>query len=289
MMLGNMPTIAAPRADARPALQLPQIGLGTRLLLAEDCSRVVEQAISIGYRYIDTSPMYGNEAAVGEGVRRAGVAREDMFIATKVERDHLNAEPLRRSVESSLDALKFDHVDLLLIHWPNDAIALAETIRSMCKLQRRGLVRHIGVANFPIAMLDDAIALARENASSIAADQLEIHPSLPQTTVREACKLRDVANIAYSPMGREDLKHPIVAGIASRLDRSPAQVILRWHVQLGVFPIPIPDSGTRDQIAQQFDIFDFELEAEDMQRISHVTPQTRYFSPAWAPKWDASI
>jgi 2,5-diketo-D-gluconate reductase B len=267
-------------------LALPPVGLGTRLLLAEECSRVVVEAISIGYRYIDTAPVYGNEAAIGEGLRNSGVARDAVFVTTKVERDQLRADFLRGSVEASLAALNSPYIDLLLIHWPNQDVPLSETISEMVALQDRGLARHIGVANFPIAMLDDAMGLAEQAGTTIAANQLEIHPSLYPSKLLEACRQRGVATIAYSPMGRDDLTHPVVLEIASRLAREPSQIILRWHIQLGVLPIPIPGTGTRDQIAQQYDVLDFELSAADLKQLSSLTPQKRYFNPAWAPVWD---
>lgn len=270
-------------------LNLPPVGLGTRLLLGEHCSRVVSEAISIGYRYVDTAPVYGNEAAIGAGLRSSGVARDAVFITTKVERDHLRADALRTSVEASLTALDSQYIDLLLIHWPNQDVPLSETISAMAALQGRGLVKHIGVANFPVAMLGQAIGLAEQAGTTIAANQLEIHPSLHPSKLLEACRQRGVAIIAYSPMGREDLKHPAVLEIASRLARAPSQIVLRWHVQLGVLPIPIPDTGTRDQIAMQYDVFDFELSAADLKQLAGIIPQKRYFDPAWAPVWDPML
>jgi 2,5-diketo-D-gluconate reductase B len=271
-------------------LNLPPVGLGTRLLLAEECSRVVAEAISIGYRYIDTAPVYGNETAIGEGLRSSGVPRDDAaFVITKVERDHLRAGALRKSVEASVKALNSQYVDLLLIHWPNQDVPLSETISAMSALQGRGMVKHIGVANFPIAMLDEAIGLAEQAGTTVAANQLEVHPSLYPLRLLEACRQRGVATIAYSPMGRDDLKHPAVLEIASRLARGPSQIILRWHVQLGVLPIPIPDTGTLDQIAQQYDVFDFELSAADLKLLSSLTLQKRYFNPARAPVWDPLV
>jgi 2,5-diketo-D-gluconate reductase B len=270
-------------------IAFPQIGLGTRLLLAEDCTRVVEQAIDIGYRYIDTAPIYGNEAAIGEGIRRSGISRDAMFVTTKVERDHLAAGAVVKSVEASLAALRLDHIDLLLIHWLNESVPLAETVAAMCALKKRGLLKHIGAANLTAALLDEAIALAARDGEVIAANQIEIHPSLPQQRLVAACRDRDVAVIAYSPMGRDDLQHPLVLGVATRLNRKPAQIVLRWHVQRGVLPIPIPDTASCDQVTEQYGISDFALSDQDMQDLRNVVPQKRYFDPAWAPKWDAPV
>jgi 2,5-diketo-D-gluconate reductase B len=266
---------------------LPAIGLGTRLLLNEDCARVVEQATAIGYRYIDTAPIYENEAAIGVGLRRSGVDRADVVVATKVERDDLEASALRRSVERSLKALAFDTIDLLIIHWPNDKVPLSESLAAMCALKREGLIKNLGVANFPIALLDQALELAARDGERIAVNQLEIHPSLPQSKLIAACHARGVAPIAYSPMGREVLAHPVVRDMASRHDRTPAQIVLRWHVQRGVLPIPIPDSGAREQVAAQHAIFDFALGENEIALLSSIEPHRRFFNPPWAPAWDA--
>jgi diketogulonate reductase-like aldo/keto reductase len=285
-----MPADALMTAEAvRRNIKLPAVGLGTRLLLGEDCSRVVAQAIAVGFRYIDTSPVYGNEAAVGAGIRKSGTARDSIFVTTKVERANLGRDDLRRSVDSSLKEISIDSIDLLLVHWPNGEIPLTDTIAAMAALQREGLLKNIGVANFPIAELDRAIELAAGNGTVIVANQVEVHPSLYQARLIDACRRRGVAVIAYAPTGREDIRHPKVLEIASRLQRSPSQVVLRWHVQLGILPVPIPDTATHDQIARQYEIFDFELSATDMQLLSTVTPSTRYFNPAWAPKWDPLV
>lgn len=285
-----MPPDAFAMAEAiGTRIALPPVGLGTRLLLGEECSRGVAQAIAVGYRYIDTSPIYDNEAAVGVGIRRSGIARKAIFVTTKVERTNLGGDDLRRSVENSLAAIGTDTIDLLLIHWPNDEIPLADTVSAMSALQREGPVKNIGVANFPVAQLDRAIELAEAYGTVIAANQVEVHPSLCQSRLIDACRQRGVAVIAYAPMGREDIRHPKVLEIASRLERSPSQVVLRWHIQLGTMPVPIPDTATYDQIVRQYDLFDFHLSAADMQTLSMVTPSTRYFNPAWAPKWDPLV
>ncbi|QPF93040.1 aldo/keto reductase [Bradyrhizobium commune] len=280
--------ITRPRASSRAAsaAMLPSVGLGTRLLLGDQCANVVHTAIDIGYRYVDTSPSYGNEDAVGRGVRLSGIDRHDMFVTTKVERDDLRPERLLNSVQRSIDVLGLGWIDLLLIHWPNAEVPFSETFSAMRALQQSGVVSHVGVANFPIAMLDEAMAAANQAGTELFANQIEVHPSLPQPRLVSACIARGVRPIAYSPMGREDLGHAAVLGVAGRIGRTPAQVILRWHIQRAVLPAPIPDTGEPRQIASQFDLFDFELSEDDMAVLSAVGPEKRYFSPAWAPAWD---
>ena len=264
----------------------PLVGLGTRLLLGDKCADVVLKAIETGYRYIDTSPSYGNEDAVGRGMSLSGIDRRDMFVTTKVEREDLRPERLLASAQQSLDTLGLDWIDLLLIHWPNADVPISETLSAMRELQLSGVISHIGVANFPVTMLDEAIAAAKQVGTKLFANQIEVHPSLPQRRLTAACVARGVRPIAYSPMGREDLGHPSVLGVAERTGRAPAQVVLRWHIQSGVLPVPIPDTGEPAQIASQFELFDFELSQDDMAVLGSVGPEKRYFSPGWAPAWD---
>lgn len=275
----------APRGG-QGLLALPLSGLGTRLLTDATCAEVVQDAIEIGYRYVDTSPSYGNEEAVGQGIRQSGIARNEIFVTTKVERDDLQPERLLASVRRSLDRLGLHRIDLLLIHWPNSDVPISESLSAMRALQLAGEVVHAGVANFPIAMLDAALAAAEQIGTRVVANQIEVHPSLPQRRLVSACLARGVRPIAYSPMGRDDLAHPVVLAVADRLGRTPAQTVLRWEIQRGVLPVPIPDTAQPEQIASQFDLFDFELSAEDMTRLADVGPERRYFSPAWAPSWD---
>jgi diketogulonate reductase-like aldo/keto reductase len=269
-----------------PSAAPPPVGLGTRLLLGDKCTEVVLKAIEIGYRYIDTSPSYGNEDAAGRAISLSGIDRSEMFVTTKVEREDLRPERLLASARRSLDTLGLDRIDLLLIHWPNADVPIAETLSAMSELQLSGVITHIGVANFTIAMLDEAIAAAGRAGTELFANQIEVHPSLPQRRLVAACAARGVRPIAYSPMGREDLNHASVLGLAERRGRSPAQIVLRWHIQSGVFPVPIPDTGEPAQIAAQFELFDFELSPNDMATLGGVGPEKRYFSPAWAPVWD---
>ena len=275
----------APHAAA--AATPPLVGLGTRLLLGDQCASIVFKAIEIGYRYVDTSPSYGNEDAVGRGVRLSGINRHEMFVTTKVERDDLRPERLLTSVQRSIDVLGLGSIDLLLIHWPNTEVPFSETLSAMRALQQSGVISHVGVANFPIAMLDEAMAAASQVGTKLFASQIEVHPSLPQRRLVSACIARGVRPIGYAPMGREDLGHPAVLSVADRIGRTPAQVILRWHIQRAVLPVPIPDTGEALQIASQFDLLDFELTQDDMAVLSAVGPEKRYFAPAWAPAWDS--
>lgn len=264
---------------------IPALGLGTWALAGDDCVLAVKAALEAGYRHIDTAAMYGNEDAVGAGLRASGVPRDEVFVTTKVWHTDLAPADLRRSAEASLTRLGLDRVDLLLIHWPNAAIPLAGTIGALCGAKRAGLARHVGVANFTVALLDEAVALADE---PIVANQCEYHPYLNQDRVLAACRRHGVAFVSYCPLGRaQAVQDPAIAGIAKAHGRTAAQIILRWHMQQGV--AAIPKSGDRERIRANLDVFDFTLASDEMARISGLARRNgRMVSPATAPRWDAA-
>lgn len=268
-------------------VRIPSIGLGTWALKGEDCANAVVWAIESGYRHIDTAAAYQNEADVGEGLRRSGIARGDVFVTTKVWFDKLREGDLQRAAEQSLANLKLDHVDLLLIHWPNPDIPLKESIKALCDAKRRGLTRNIGVSNFTVSLLDQATELSTE---PIIANQCEYHPHLESHKVLAACRKHDVAFTSYCPLGRGSvggvLGEPVINEIAARLARTPGQIVLRWHVQQpGI--VAVPKSGNRTRIAENIAVNDFELSNADMARISALArPDGRVVKAAHAPKWD---
>ena len=264
---------------------IPCLGLGTWAARGPECASAVSFALEIGYRHIDTASAYANEEAVGEGLRASRVARDQIFLTTKVGRDDIDEGRLERAAEASLKRLGVEAVDLLLIHWPNPAIPLKRSIAALCKARRRGLARHIGVSNFTIRLLAEATALADE---PIVANQCEYHPWLDQSQLIAACRKSDVAFTSYSPLGRggDILAEPKVLAIAGRHGKTPAQVLLRWHVQQnGV--VAIPKSANRQRIAENIAIFDFSLtEAEMKELFSLARPNGRLISLGWAPAWD---
>lgn len=263
--------------------RIPALGFGTWQLRGAACARAVQTALETGYRHVDTARMYANEAAVGEGLRASGLDRDAVFVTTKVWRDDIGAGALERSAEASLRDLKLDQVDLLLIHWPNAAIPLRESIGALCNARRRGLARHIGVSNFPVALLEEAASLASE---PLVADQCEYHPRLDQSAVIAACRRHGLAFVSYSPLGKGGLtSDPAIVAIAARVGRSPAQVILRWHVQQGV--VAIPRSGSATHIRDNFGVFDFALSEADMAAISALARKDgRMVDMGWS-RWDA--
>ncbi len=263
--------------------RIPALGFGTWQLRGPECVAAVQTALACGYRHIDTARMYGNEKAVGEGLRASGLKRDEIFVTTKVWRDDIGAGALERSAEASLRDLGLDAVDLLLIHWPNAAIPLKESIGALCHARRRGLARHVGVSNFNSALLEDALAHASE---PLAADQCEYHPRLDQSAVVAACKRHGLAFVSYSPLGKGGLlSDPVLTGIARRVGASPAQVVLRWHLQQGV--AAIPRSGSPDHIRDNFGALDVALDDADMTAISSLRrADGRLVDTGWA-RWDA--
>jgi diketogulonate reductase-like aldo/keto reductase len=270
--------------------QIPMIGLGTWTLAGRECADLVAGAIGAGYRHIDTAAAYGNEEGVGlglrEGLTSAKLSRDDVFVTTKVWHDQIGAGDLQRAAEASLKRLGLSAVDLLLIHWPNPAIPLKDSIAALCDARKRWMARHIGVSNFPVALLDQAVALATE---PLAVNQCEFHPHLNAAKIQAACARHDVAFVSYTPLGRGSiggvLDEPVVRAIGKRVGRTAAQVVLRWHVQQGF--AAIPRSGNLGRATENLQIFDFKLDPADMAALSGLSrPDGRVVKVAFAPAWD---
>ena len=249
---------------SREAGFMPALGVGTSPMTGGLSVDTVVAALKAGYRHIDTARKYGTERAVGEAMQVSGVPRKDIFLTTKVSHENLRAGDFAKSVDESLAALKVDYVDLLLIHWPNPEIALAETMPALAKAKRQGLARHIGVANFNVALLDQAIDLCPE---PLAALQAEYHPYLDQSKLLAAVRRHKLVFIAYCPLGRGRLfGDPVLAEIAGKRGRSVAQIALRWLLQQDVAAIPF--SSKPQRIADNFNVFDFTLDVDEMKRIA---------------------
>jgi diketogulonate reductase-like aldo/keto reductase len=274
-----------PKVTANGA-EIPAIGFGTWELRGDAAVSAVGRALDVGYRHIDTAAMYGNEAEVGEAVRNHATAREDIFITTKVWHTDLFNAAFRRSAEGSLKKLGIDQVDLLLIHWPSKEIPFAEQIRALCAAKKAGLTRHIGVANFPPKFVEAAVRLADE---PLVTNQVEYHPYLDQSGVMAACREHGLSLTSYSPIGRGALiGDPVVAEIAQAKGRTPAQIILRWHVQQPG-TIAIPRSSNPARIEENFRVFDFELTPEEMSRISGLDRSDgRMVNASFAPDWNGA-
>lgn len=264
---------------------IPAIGLGTWMLNGQACTDAVEAAIGFGYRHIDTAIGYSNESEVGEGIRRSGIARDDLFITTKIPPEQLAHDDMLRAAEGSLKRLGVGEVDLLLIHWPSRTLSASETIRSLNVVRDRGLTRHIGVSNYTIRLLDEAWSAT---SAPIVANQCEHHPYLDQPALRAATAAHGTAFVAYCPLGQaEVLDEPVIQDIAGRFGLTPAQIVLRWQVQKGC--VAIPKSSHPARIRQNLDIFGFELSGDDVAAIDALGSARRRICdfPSIAPDWDA--
>jgi 2,5-diketo-D-gluconate reductase B len=267
--------------------KIPAIGLGTMTLMDAVCVEAVETAIRLGYRHIDTAERYRNETKVGEGLRRglraAGLAREEVFVTTKVFHDRLAAADFERSLEQSLRDLELSWVDLLLIHWPNPKVPLKETLDVLCKAKRDGRAKHVGVANFTTSLLQHAVKLASE---PLVTNQIEVHPFIDQDKVLAACRAHGLAVTAYCPLARGQVPgNDVLARIGKAHGKTSAQIALRYLVQHGI--VPIPRTSNPDHVAANLAIFDFTLSDVAMTEIAGLK-QTglRVVNPPHAPRWD---
>jgi diketogulonate reductase-like aldo/keto reductase len=263
--------------------RIPAIGLGTWELRGRTCARVVEQALRLGYRHIDTAQIYENESEVGDGLRASGVNRDEVFVTTKVWTTHFAPNDLERSTKESLARLRLAHVDLLLLHWPNPRIPLQETLGALAHAKQLGMARHVGVSNFTVALIEQAVAAC---PVPLVCDQVEYHPYLDQAKVLRACADNGMALVAYSPIAKGRIKNDkALAGIGEQHRKSAAQVCLRWLLQQNV--AAIPRTSKIERLSENIDLFDFDLSDEEMRQISAMSsPKGRLTDFGFAPKWD---
>ena len=261
---------------------MPSLGLGTWQINGRDCVEAVQDALSLGYRHIDTARAYENEAEVGEGIATSGVARDEIWLTTKLWREGLRRGAVRDQLESSLRDLRTDYVDLLLIHWPNDDVPLAETIGAMAELRDEGKVGSLGVSNFPSRLLREAAALER-----IAADQVEYHAYLGQERVLEACREHGVTLTAYSPFAHgELLEEPVLQEIAQERGATPGQIALRWLLDQPDV-VAVPKAASHENRRANLETLDLDpLSSEERERIDALPKDRRVIDPPWSPAWD---
>src|SRR6266849_8427227 len=263
--------------------KIPAIGLGTWELRGRTCARLVEQALKLGYRHIDTAQAYENEREVSDGLRASRVRRDEVFVTTKVWTPHFAPNDLERSAKESLTKLRLSEVDLLLLHWPNPHVPLAETLGALAHVRKLGMARHIGVSNFTVALIDEAVAACSE---PLVCDQVEYHPYLDQTKVLDACGRHGMAVVAYSPIARGRIRNDeTLAQIGQAHGKTAAQVCLRWLVQQNVSVIP--RTSRIERLSENINIFDFVLSDEEMRQISLMgNAKVRLTDFGFAPKWD---
>jgi 2,5-diketo-D-gluconate reductase B len=261
--------------------EMPALGFGTWQIEGADAREAVRDALEIGYRHIDTAKAYGNEREVGAGIRDSGVAREEIWLTTKVPHDEAEPNAVRQAAEGSLERLGTDYVDLLLLHWPSPEVPLEQTIVALDLIRRDGLARHVGVSNFPAGMLGRALEHAE-----LLCDQVEYHPLLDQERLLKLAEDKDLIVTAYSPLAHgQVLDEGALREIGEKHGKTAGQVALRWlldHPRVS----PIPKASSHERRVENFEVFDFELTGEDRERIAGLPKDVRTANPPWAPDWD---
>jgi 2,5-diketo-D-gluconate reductase A len=260
-------TTAMPAFDLNDGRAIPQLGFGVFQIPPADTAQAVSLALEVGYRHIDTAEMYRNEAGVGEAIRASGLDRADVFVTSKLHNGAHRPDDARRAFGVSLSTLGFDYVDLFLIHWPLPSLYdgdFLSTWKTLEEFHRDGRARSIGVSNFQVAHLE---ALAAASDVVPAVNQIELHPYFLNDEVFAYGEAHGIATQAWSPIAQGGvLDDPVIVDIAERLGRTPAQVVLRWHLQRDC--IVFPKSTTPARIRENFELFDFDLGADDIERIS---------------------
>jgi 2,5-diketo-D-gluconate reductase A len=265
---------AVPQITLNNGQSIPQLGFGVFQVEPKDTAQAVTTALEAGYRHIDTAEMYGNEKEVGEAIAKSGLARTDVYVTSKLSNDAHRPEDARAAFDLTLEALGFDYIDLFLIHWPlptrydGDFVSTWQVLE---EFYRAGRARSIGVSNFQPHHLR---RLHEETEIPPAVNQIEVHPYLTQDEVRGFCAEHGIAIEAWSPIGRGMvLEDPVIGSVARRVGKTPAQVVLRWHIERG--DIIFPKSVTPARIRENFDIFDFELSGGDVAEISALNKDQR--------------
>lgn len=262
--------------------KIPALGFGTWQLEGGECRDAVSGALEIGYRHIDTAQAYDNEAEIGAALDDSGVDRDELWLTTKIWYTDLDYRSVVAGIDRSLEHLRTEYVDLLLIHWPSSTIPLSETMAALAEVRGRGKTRHIGVSNFPPGLMIKALGF-----ESIVCNQVEYHPFLEQNELLQVARAHEIAVIAYCPLARgrvmadRTLRH-----IGERHGKSPAQVTLRWLLDQGCVAA-IPKASRPEHAAANFDIFDFELTPAEQARIAELGGghEERLINPVWAPIW----
>jgi 2,5-diketo-D-gluconate reductase A len=265
----------APTVKLNGGVEMPHIGLGTWPMKSAEVDSVVNEAIGLGYRLIDTAYNYGNEIGVGVGIRRNGIAREELFVTTKVPGRHHGYKETLASLDESLEHLQLDYVDLYLIHWPNPITdKYVDTWKAFIDLQNDGKVRAIGVSNFKSHQIERLIL---ETGVAPAVNQVQLYPAITQTALRDYNEQHGIVTESWSPLGlganavyfsghKSFLDQPVIKSIADAHRKSTAQVILRWHIQLGL--VPLPKSSNAKRLAENIDVFSFKLTNDEMAQLS---------------------
>jgi 2,5-diketo-D-gluconate reductase B len=262
--------------------RVPRLGFGTWQITGSDATEAVRDALEIGYRQIDTARAYENEKEVGAALAASGVDRSEIFLTTKIFPGEHEPQALRAAAEDSLRALRTDHVDLLLLHWPDPSVPVEQPLSALVELQETGRIRHLGLSNWPAGMLAEALEHA-----PVFCDQVEYHPFLGQERLLTLARERDLLITAYSPLAQGKVpEDPTLTAIGEAHGKTAGQVALRWLLdQPNVSPIP--KASSHERRVENFEVMDFRLSDEERARIDALPKDVRLGDPAFAPDWDA--
>lgn len=264
-------------------IDVPEIGLGTHRLIGKECESIVKLALNIGYRHIDTAQIYKNEREVGVAIKKAHVAREELFLTTKIWHTSLEKDDVLKVAENSLRELDTPYVDLLLVHWPNGAVDIEKTMESFLSLRDQGKALNIGLANFPLKLLKE---VNEELAAPIFGIQVEYHPFLSQFDLLDYAAEHDLMFTAYSPLAQNQvMDDPLLIKLGEKYGKSPAQISLRWLIEQEQV-VAIPKSSSEKHLRENLDVFDFVLEDDDFYAIDDLDKSKRIVNPDFAPEWD---
>ncbi|MEL6251853.1 MAG: aldo/keto reductase [Bacteroidota bacterium] len=263
--------------------EIPVIGMGTYTIKGPGAAELIAEALEMGYTYLDSAQMYGNESDISKGIKLAGAEREDVFVLTKVHPENTYPDKFLASVEDSLRNLGLDHVDLLLIHWPNPKVPVQHAIAELMKAQEKGYAKFIGVSNFNISMVQTALDMGAE----IVTNQVEYHCFLNQDKLKNFLQQHGISLTAYSPLGQGMvIGNPVLKEIGDKYSKTEAQVALRWLIEQDQV-LAIPRSSSKKRLASNLEVFDFWLSEEDKQAIDKLRfTNRRMVDWQYSPDWD---
>jgi len=257
--------------------QMPLLGLGTWQLRAQECVDSIKTAVEIGYNHIDTADGYDNHQKVAQGIKESGVKREELFITSKIKPENLNYDAIKEDAQRFLDELEIEYLDLLLIHWPNKDIPLAESLKALKEVKAAGLARNIGVSNFTINHLKDA---AEIEPDLVAVNQVEFHPTLYQKELLDYCQENGIVLTAYSPLARgEVFESEVINELAEKYNKSVSKLTLKWLIDKDI--VAIPKASSREHLEANFDLFNWELPAEAREKMDQLNENNRIIDPDW--------
>ncbi|MGM0547735.1 MAG: aldo/keto reductase [Bacillota bacterium] len=258
--------------------QMPIVGLGTWKLKGEECVNSVQTAINIGYNHLDTADLYDNHQAVGKGIKASKAQRKQLFITSKIKPENLNYQTIIEDTKRFLNELNIEYLDLILIHWPNKEIPLKASLKALKELQTEGLVKNIGVSNFTINHLKDALELYPD---LIAVNQVEFHPTFYQKDLLEFCRKNGIILTAYSPLARGEIfENEILQNLADKYNKSAAQLALKWLIDKNI--VAIPKASSKAHLKANLNLFDWELPAEAREKIDKLNQNNRLIEPSFA-------